>query len=1390
MPTAKLKPDSARRHLQAFDFSNLFIQDIGWNFPTSEATQAYTVKDTTFTAKPIAELSGFRVFEVTSSSGIIPDAATQDAVCKQVTRHSAENLLIFLDTQRHTSLWLWMRREPSTEKGKAPKIRPRRHPYIKGQPGDLFLSKIAAMAVDLSELDAEGNIPITEAANRVRKALDIETVTKAFFQDFADQHGSFLQSIQGIPDDGERRWYASVILNRLMFIWFLQKKSFLDDGDLDYLPNLLAKSKTAGKNLFFAEVLRDLFFEGFAKPAAKRKVIGSISLGDIPYLNGGLFLPHGIESRLEGDALFTGPFQKIKIKDEAFAGVFTLFGDYTWNLNDVPGADDREINPDVLGYIFEKYINQKEFGAYYTRPEITEYLCEQTIHQLVLDAANKFAAEHANFLNKVQKKDVTARTFESVSDVLLQADAPLCRELLKNTLPRLSLLDPACGSGAFLVAAMKTLLSLTTGLLGRAEAVQETEILEWVEAEQKKHKGIPRAYWIKKKIITENIYGVDIMEEAVEIAKLRLFLALVASAEKREQLEPLPNIEFNLLPGNSLIGLLHVDSTKFDSQSGTEKPSVGRQAKIVLNYQPKSPDLAMEINTTIAPNPKEKVGAFLATQRASKYGELLREKNRLVDLYKKAGDLVSGGDKQGEIKELTGLREKIEAANRAARDILNELLLKEFQGLEIKYEQATWDKSKGKEGKSEKRNLRLSDIETLQPFHWAYEFDEIIVNRGGFDAIITNPPWEIFKPNSKEFFQKFSDVVTKKKMRIEDFEDAKVDLLADADIRSAWLGYLSSFPYLSEWFRSAPQFQNQIGKVNGKKVGSDLNLYKIFLEQTSHLIRKDGRCGIVIPSGIYTDLGAMQLRLMLFEQNRVTSLFGLSNEKFLFESVHHAFKFTILTYLRGGTTNLFQAAFRINPREAVRPGELFSLFHEPDLQIQLSVDLIKRLSPGSFSVMEFKSPLDIQIAEKMLRFPLLGEDLKGNWNVKFTAEFHMTGDSDLFETKPGKGKLPLFEGKMIWQFQCDYSTPRYWVNEDSARKRISGKQDNGKKLPYQNYRAIYRSVASNSNERTLISSVAPKNCFLGHSLNFDDCPKTDSQILVLVCLLNSLAVDYSLRQRVSQNLTIFFLQQLAIPRLTEKDAAFQSLLESAARLIGTTAEFDDLLTEVFGPKASHKTHGVANAHARQTLRAEIDAIVACLYDLTDEEFSHILSTFPLMEESAKHEILQSFRALIPTPDDRVVAELIKGGESPKVEFKLAAAFSSRTGKKEPGMMDKVVREVAGFFNSGGGNLFIGVDDGGTVVGIDEDLKTADSKKPNRDGYELFLRNVLSDKLKAENSQGCVFTFHEVEGKPVCRIFVPAAPKPVYLDGALLIRDGTSSRALDAQQAASYIERHW
>ena len=123
-------------------------------------------------------------------------------------------------------------------------------------------------------------------ARRLKNALDVERVTKRFYGEFQDQHLAFLELIEGIDDDRERHWYASVLLNRLMFIYFLQKKRFLDNGNLDYLQTKLAESKVRGKNLFFSDFLILLFFEGFAKPENQRSSQALKLLGKIKYLNG------------------------------------------------------------------------------------------------------------------------------------------------------------------------------------------------------------------------------------------------------------------------------------------------------------------------------------------------------------------------------------------------------------------------------------------------------------------------------------------------------------------------------------------------------------------------------------------------------------------------------------------------------------------------------------------------------------------------------------------------------------------------------------------------------------------------------------------------------------------------------------------------------------------------------------------------------------------------------------------------------------------------------------------------------------------------------------------------------------------------------------------------
>jgi hypothetical protein len=291
------------------------------------------------------------------------------------------------------------------------------------------------------------------------------------------------------------------------------------------------------------------------------------------------------------------------------------------------------------------------------------------------------------------------RQYESLADLLMDLDASLCKRLLHEVLPTLSLLDPACGSGAFLVAAMKTLINVYAAVVGKIKFLNDRNLSEWLTRTERDHKSV--SYFIKKTIITDNLYGVDIMEEATEIAKLRLFLALVAAAESVDQLEPLPNIDFNILPGNSLIGLMRVDDQDFERRN--------KQGNLFRKS----------------------------------YRQILEEKNRLIDNYRHVAAFAD---------DLTALRDNIEAKKREALDTLDDILLDQFKTLGIKFEQATWDTKNNKEGKAEKRPLTPGDITALRPFHWGFEFDEIINKRGGFDAIITNPPWEIVRSSFKSRF--------------------------------------------------------------------------------------------------------------------------------------------------------------------------------------------------------------------------------------------------------------------------------------------------------------------------------------------------------------------------------------------------------------------------------------------------------------------------------------------------------------------------------------------------------------------------------------------------------------------------------------------------------------
>lgn len=1304
-----------RELLQEFNFQDLFIEQLGWESPRGDRPVVMEVDGESYTRCKIAELAGAVIFVITSESGQIPNGKVIEAIYREIFPLYVENLLIFTDADQTQSLWYWAKREGS-------KIYPRDHVFTKSQPGDLLLGKISALQVTLEEIE---NITVIDIAERLQRGFDVERVTKEFYNQFKEEHTTFLGQIQGIDQETNRRWYTSVLLNRLMFIYFLQRKGFIDNNNTLYLQNQLEESQKGGENLFYQQFLNTLFFEGFAKPENQRPEPVKELIGNVKYLNGGLFLKHKIEQE----------YNNISIPDAAFDELFKLFAKFSWNLDDTPGGKDNEISPYVLGYIFEKYINQKAFGAYYTRPEITEYLCDRTINKLILDRVNEL---------------VKPQNFESINDLMIKLDGALCKRLYEDILPKISLLDPACGSGAFLIAAMQTLIYIYQNVIGAIDIKIKDQQRLKNDLHKERSTCTSLQYFIKKKIITNNLFGVDIMPEAVEIAKLRLFLELVSSASTVNELDPLPNIDFNIMAGNSLIGLIRVDETAFDA--------VGNSLQ----------------------------GNLLQPLEAANYKKILEDKNKSIELYKKHAFLPAEEHGTSQTDRLLMLRQHIDKINQESQSKLNNLLLNEFsQKLGIKYERVSLT------GKPNKRVLNSDDIAVLEPFHWGYHFDKLFdkgLANGGFDAIITNPPWEAFKPDAKEFFSQYSELVTKKKMNIHTFEETKQTLLLDKEIANAWLEYKSKFPHLNLYYRSSSQYQNQISIVDGKKSKTtDINLYKLFLEQCFNLLRSGGECGIVIPSSIYNDLGAKQLREMLFNHTQVTGLFCFENRNGIFEDVHRSFKFVVLTFEKGGTTEEFPAAFM---RHDVQDLQKFP----GSESINISLDFLRRLSPDSLSVTEFKGENEFIIAEKIFKFPLLGKNINDKWNISFSREFHMTDDKDLFKHYI-KGRLPLYEGKMIHQFTHEYSEARYWIDEDEGRKALLGKSksDTGQKLDYQNYRFAYRSIASSTNIRTLIGTIIPPNVFCGNSLNI--AVLNDNKYAILICaILNSFCVDFILRQMVSANINMFYIYQLPVPRLTEGDKFFNDIVEHAAKLICTTPEFDELAQEV--GLESHQ-EGITDETKRAKLRAEVDGIIAHLYNLTEDEFHYILSTFPIVSEPVKQAAMEAYRKFTPMSGDPEIVELIQQGINQGeslVEFKASAWWDIPRNRRE-NFNKRISATVAAFLNvKTGGTLLIGVDDDGSIVGIEYDYNKKYDTRKNRDIYENNLMTSLLNACGQNCGTHINISFGQVENKDVCKIRVSFFSQPVYIqDGQeqiFYIRAGNSNRKLNVREAHEYIRSHW
>ncbi len=367
-----------QNYLTAFDFPRLFVEELGWDY-AREQRLPITIGNETYVLTPLVKKAEVRVYACPpdAQGQLLPDAVIRK-IEKELTKYAYEHVLVAVDAARANQVWLWVKR--TREKTATPRYLR----WYQGQAGEAVARSLAEMNIDLDEELKADTLTVVEKA---RSAFDQEKVTKKFYDRFKLEHDAFLAFMEGIPSQDDREWYTSVLLSRLMLIYFIQEKGILGhqntgklDGDRHYLRTRLnVMQERALEDVtfhsFYRSFLLCLFHEGFCQRDHAPEVIAL--LGNVPYINGGVFSEHALERT----------YDAITIPDEAFRKLFDFFDSYRWTLDDRPLRDDREINPDVLGYIFEKYINQKQMGAYYTKEDITGYISKNTILPALLEAA-------------------------------------------------------------------------------------------------------------------------------------------------------------------------------------------------------------------------------------------------------------------------------------------------------------------------------------------------------------------------------------------------------------------------------------------------------------------------------------------------------------------------------------------------------------------------------------------------------------------------------------------------------------------------------------------------------------------------------------------------------------------------------------------------------------------------------------------------------------------------------------------------------------------------------------------------------------------------------------------------------------------------------------------
>jgi hypothetical protein len=366
------------------------------------------------------------------------------------------------------------------------------------------------------------------------------------------------------------------------------------------------------------------------------------------------------------------------------------------------------------------------------------------------------------------------------------------------------------------------------------------------------------------------------------------------------------------------------------------------------------------------------------------------------------------------------------------------------------------------------------------------------------------------------------------------------------------------------------------------------NLYQLFVERALQLVRRGGRIGLVLPSGLVSDAGAAPLRRHLFDRAEVDAITGLDNREAIFP-IHRSTRFVLLTCTAGQPSQAIRCRFGITRIEDLDRGDMAAP------AITLTRAFIQHLSGADdLGIPELSSPRDLAIVERIsARVPRLGNE--AGWCVQFSRELNASDDRHAFVKYTGASDVrPIVEGKQIDPFRVSLERCRLQLDPRAMMRRA---------LP-QRPRLAYRDVASATNRLTLISAIIPARAVTTHTLF---CLRTRlpmAEQYVLCALLNSFIANYLVRLRVNTHVTATLMSRLPVPVIREGDAFFERLGTLSSSLARETRPVEQM--EEY---------------------AQLQALCAHAYQLRASEFEHVLGTFPLIPAGVRAAALASFNGI-------------------------------------------------------------------------------------------------------------------------------------------------------------------